>query len=86
MGDAVFCAENEEAVEVRVGPLHRELKGIVWVGDRAVSTNPDSAPDRCADFTQQDVQLVILGSTGLVHGDTLAQLSQLEGLASPEGA
>ena len=49
MLDAVFTAVDDDAVQVLIAPAQRKLKDGVEIGDRAVATNEQAAPDQRAD-------------------------------------
>jgi hypothetical protein len=64
VGDAVFTAVHDEAVQVLVAPAEGELEGGVQVGDRAVAVDLEPAPDQRADATQHHAELAEEGTSG----------------------
>ena len=49
MPDAVVTAVDDEAVQVLVAPAQHALKAGVEIGDGAVATDEQAAPDQRAD-------------------------------------
>jgi hypothetical protein len=63
VGHAVFPAVDDEAVQVLVAPAQGDLEGGVEVGEAAVASDQQLAPDQGADATQHHAELVD-GETG----------------------
>ncbi|MCG8352214.1 MAG: hypothetical protein MI924_30990, partial [Chloroflexales bacterium] len=54
VGDVVVLAVDDEAVEVRIGPIKGGLNAMVAFGDRGVTANEAAATDEWADPAEAD--------------------------------
>ena len=57
----IILAENAEVVQVFVAPIKEDLKHEVELGQRGVAPHQESAPDKGADASQDDTQLIDVG-------------------------
>jgi len=83
---AVHTPVYDEAMQMLVAPTKGYLPRSVQVGDGAVSTNEQSAPDQRADAAQDDAQLVHTASGGgirLRHLGIMARLAPSPVAPSP---
>jgi hypothetical protein len=57
-GNPVLLPVDPKLVEVSIGPPHGDLKDMVQVGNDAVTTDQQPAPDHRAEAEQDDFELV----------------------------
>ena len=53
--------ENVEMMEVFIAPIEDDLEHEVELGQRGVAPHQESAPDKGADVSQDDTQLIDVG-------------------------
>jgi len=62
MVDAVVLAVDLESIQMLITPAKCNLKRVVQVGDSAIATNQQAAPDHWADLANQYMQPIDLES------------------------
>ena len=62
---AVSLAADDELVQMGICPAHRDLQGVVQIGNRAITAHQQPPPDKRADLAQPYSQLIYLDLGGL---------------------
>ena len=65
--NAIVLAMNVELIQVTITPANRNLNCVVEIGDRAVATDKQSAPNHRAYTLERYLQLINMGLFGVWH-------------------